>query len=166
MKLIKLWEADLEKAYRLQTSFGPNENGFINSAYGYTLAEFLDYVKKCENTSLGIDLPENYVPATVIILENDGHEYVGIFNLRHKLNESLRNGAGHIGYGISPDYRKKGYATQGLALVLQEAKKIGIDEALLSVNKKNLGSLKAQQKNGATIYREDEKEYYTKIKLM
>ncbi|MFR2688743.1 MAG: GNAT family N-acetyltransferase, partial [Enterococcus faecium] len=26
--------------------------------------------------------------------------------------------------------------------------------------------LKAQQKNGATIYREDEKEYYTKIKLM
>ncbi len=107
MKLIKLWEADLEKAYRLQTSFGPNENGFINSAYGYTLAEFLDYVKKCENTSLGIDLPENYVPATVFILENDGHEYVGIFNLRHKLNESLRNGAGHIGYGISPDYRKK-----------------------------------------------------------
>ncbi|WP_080440879.1 GNAT family N-acetyltransferase, partial [Enterococcus faecium] len=65
-----------------------------------------------------------------------------------------------------PNYRKKGYATQGLALVLQEAKKIGIDEALLSVNKKNLGSLKAQQKNGAAIYREDEKEYYTKIKLM
>lgn len=166
MKLIKLWEADLEKAYRLQISFGPNENRFINNAYGYTLAEFLDYVKKCENTSLGIDLPENYVPATVFILENDGHEYVGIFNLRHKLNKSLRNGAGHIGYGISPDYRKKGYATQGLALVLQEAKKLGIDEALLSVNKQNLGSLKAQQKNGATIYREDEKEYYTKIKLM
>ncbi len=48
MKLIKLWEADLEKAYRLQTSFGPNENGFINSAYGYTLAEFLDYVKNAK----------------------------------------------------------------------------------------------------------------------
>ena len=46
MKLIKLWEADLKKAYQLQTSFGPNENGFINNAYGYTFAEFLDYVKK------------------------------------------------------------------------------------------------------------------------
>ncbi|MDY3602958.1 hypothetical protein [Enterococcus faecium] len=43
MKLIKLWEADLKKAYQLQTSFGPNENGFINNAYGYTFAEFLDY---------------------------------------------------------------------------------------------------------------------------
>ena len=111
MKLIKLWEADLKKAYQLQTSFGPNESGFINNAYGYTFAEFLDYVKKCEKTSLGIDLPESYVPATVFILESDEHEYVGIFNLRHKLNETLRNGAGHIGYGISPNYRKKGYAT-------------------------------------------------------
>lgn len=101
MKLIKLWEADLKKAYQLQTSFGPNESGFINNAYGYTFAEFLDYVKKCEKTSLGIDLPESYVPATVFILESDEHEYVGIFNLRHKLNETLRNGAGHIGYGIS-----------------------------------------------------------------
>ncbi len=165
MKLIKLWEADLEKAYRLQTSFGPNENGFINNAYGYTLAEFLDYVKKCENTSLGIDLPENYVPATVFILENDGHEYVGIFNLRHKLNESLRNGAGHIGYGISLTIVKRICNTR-FSISTARGKKIGIDEALLSVNKKNLCSLKAQQKNGATIYREDEKEYYTKIKLM
>ncbi|MDT2302694.1 hypothetical protein, partial [Enterococcus faecium] len=44
MKLIKLWEADLKKAYQLQTSFGPNESGFINNAYGYTFAEFLDYI--------------------------------------------------------------------------------------------------------------------------
>lgn len=68
--------------------------------------------------------------------------------MRHKLNETLRNGAGHIGYGISLII-VKGYATQGLALVLQEAK-IGIDEALLSVNK-NLGSLKAQQKWGCDL---------------
>lgn len=68
--------------------------------------------------------------------------------MRHKLNETLRNGAGHIGYGISPNYRKKGYATQGLALVLQEAKKIGIDEALLSVNKKILAVLKHNKKMG------------------
>ena len=74
MKLIKLWEADL-KAYQLQTSFGPNESGFINNAYGYTFAEFLDYVKM-RKTSLGIDLPESYVPATVFILESDEHEYV------------------------------------------------------------------------------------------
>lgn len=49
MKLIKLWEADLKKAYQLQTSFGPNESGFINNAYGYTFAEFLDYVKMRKN---------------------------------------------------------------------------------------------------------------------
>lgn len=42
-------------------------------------------------------------------MENDGYEYVGIFNLCYKLNELLRNGVGYIGYGIFFDYCKKGY---------------------------------------------------------
>ena len=32
MKLIKLWEADPDKAYALQTSFPEEENGCINEA--------------------------------------------------------------------------------------------------------------------------------------
>ncbi len=34
MRLIPLWEADEERAYDLQKSFAPNENGFVNGAYG------------------------------------------------------------------------------------------------------------------------------------
>ncbi|SJZ98281.1 GNAT family N-acetyltransferase [Anaerorhabdus furcosa] len=165
MKLIKLWEANLEKAYALQSSFEKDENGFMNIAYGFTLDEFKEYVKKREKSSLGIDLAEGYVPDTVFVLVDDEENYVGIFNLRHYLNEFLINGAGHIGYGISPNYRQKGYATKGLRLVLNEAKKMGIDEAYLSVNKDNQGSIKAQLNNGATIHHEDDKEYYTRIKL-
>ncbi len=52
MKLIKLWEADLKKAYQLQTSFGPNESGFINNAYGYTFAEFFRLCKKMRKNVL------------------------------------------------------------------------------------------------------------------
>ena len=37
MKLIKLWEADLEKAYALQCTFLPEENGFINTTFNYSL---------------------------------------------------------------------------------------------------------------------------------
>lgn len=164
MKLIKIWEADLQKAYELQDSFQEDENGFVNRAYGYSFDEFARYVEACRNHSKGIDLPEGFVPDTVFILEDEGN-YVGIFNLRHYLNEFLRNGPGHIGYGISPKYRRLGYATKGLALVLKEAKAMGIDVAYLSVHKDNPGSLKAQQHNGAVIFREDEKEYYTRIEL-
>lgn len=164
MKLIRLWEADLEKAYELQMSFDENENGFMNAAYGLSLEEFKGYVQGKHNSSLGIGLKEGYVPDTVFILEDEG-SYVGIFNLRHYLNDSLRNGAGHIGYGVSKKYRNKGYATKGLALVLEEAKKLGVEEAYMSVNKNNPHSLKVQLNNHAYIDHEDSEEYYTRIKL-
>ena len=122
------------------------------------------YVKCREERSRSVGLPEAYVPDTVYVLEDDQGNYVGIFNLRHYLNDALRNGAGHIGYGIRKEYRGKGYASAGLALVLEEARKIvPEDEICFSVNKDNPASLKVQLKNGARIDHEDEKEYYTRI---
>lgn len=164
MELIKLWESDLQKAYVLQNSFLSDENGFVNAAYGYSFDEFIEYVAMRKNRSQGIDLPEGFVPDTVFILVDD-ESYVGIFNLRHELNEFLREGAGHIGYGITPNFRNKGYATKGLALVLEKAKNIGIEEAYLSVNKNNHASVKAQLNNGAVIHHENDNEYFTRIKL-
>ena len=43
----------------------------------------------------------------------DEDVYVGVFNLRHCLNDFLREGPGHIGYCISEKYRGRGYATKG-----------------------------------------------------
>ena len=164
MRLIPLWEADLQKAYDLQMSFLPEENGFVNSAFGQTLEEFAHYVQDQRDHSMGIHLPEGYVPGSVYVLENDGGEYVGIFNLRHCLNDALRNGAGHIGYGIRKEYRGQGSASAGLALALEEARKIVPEEEIyFSVHKDNPASLKVQLKNGARIHHEDEKEYYTRI---
>lgn len=165
MRLVKIWEADLERAFVLQNSFQKNENGFENAAYGYSFPDFVEYVKECKLHSAGMDLQEGFVPNTIFVLMDDEERYVGIFKLRHYLNEFLAKGPCHIGYGISPDFRRKGYATKGLALVLEEARKIGIKEALLSVNKDNIGSLKAQKNNGAVIWREDEKKYYTRIMI-
>ncbi len=165
MKLIKLWEADLQKAYELHNSFQKCENGFENNAFGFSFEEFSEYVANRKRRSKGMDLPEGFVPDTVFILADDKENYSGIFKLRHYLNDFLANGAGHIGFGINPSYRKKGYATAGLALCLTEAKKLGINEAYLSCNKDNIASLKVQQKNGAVIHHEDEKKYYTRILL-
>ena len=165
MRLIKLWEADLEKAYKLQNSFKQDENGFINAAYGYTLEQFAEYVELCQSYSKGEKLPEGYVQDTRFVLEDEDGDYTGIFNLRHCLNEFLAKGPGHIGYGIAPEYRKKGYATQGLAIVLEEAGKLGIEEVYLSANRDNVGSVKAQLNNGAVIYKETEEKIYTRIEL-
>ena len=99
MKLIKAWTGDLDRAYELFGKFQADEHGFVNDAYGLSRDEFAQYMRKVEDMHAGRNLPEGYVPATKYILVNDSGDYVGIFNLRHRLNDRLREGAGHIGYG-------------------------------------------------------------------
>ena len=162
MELIRVQDSDYRKAYELYMTFDEDENGFVNSVYGYDYDKFLEWIEMKRNWSMGKGLPEGFVPDTSFVLSVDG-EYVGVFNLRHYLNDFLRNGPGHIGYGISKKYRRKGYATAGLKLALGKAREIGIHEAYLSVNKDNTGSLKTQLNNGAYIHHEDDKKYYTRI---
>lgn len=166
MRLIPLWEADEERAYDLQKSFAPNENGFVNGAYGLSRQAFSEFVQLRKRNSQGLDLPEGHVPDTVYVLEDDSEGYVGIVKLRHRLNDALRQGAGHIGYGIRKEYRGRGYATAVLSLALDEARKIvPEDEIYLSVRKDNPASLKVQLRNGARVDHESGEEYFTRIPL-
>lgn len=72
---------------------------------------------------------------------------IGIIALRHDLTENLKKFGGNIGYGINTKYRKKGHGTQMLNLCLEEAKKIGLKEVLLTCNDKNLGSIGVIENN-------------------
>ncbi|MBR2578189.1 MAG: GNAT family N-acetyltransferase [Erysipelotrichaceae bacterium] len=163
MKLIEIWNTDKDKSYDLCMSFPQQENGFENSCYGISREGFDEYILRCKDSSLGINLKEGYVPDTKYVLADDEGNYVGIFKLRHRLNEKLADGAGHIGYGIRREYRGKGYAAEGLRLCLEKCKEKGIREVYLSCNKDNIASYKTQLKNGAVLHHEDDKEYYTRI---
>ena len=165
MQLITLWETNLQKTYNLYQTFDEDENGFMNEAYGLDFEDFKLFVERCEKNSRGEDLPNGYVPWTIYILE-DNNNYVGIFKLRHHLNEHLYEGGGHIGFGISKAYRNKGYASKGLSLMIDIAKNIiPEDEIYMSCFKYNEASLKAQLSNGAYIHHENDEDYFTRIKL-
>lgn len=144
----------------------PEENGFYNFCNGLTYEEFVGRaIPMHSNMTRGIGLKPGHVPETWYLLWDDKRA-VGLFKLRHYVNEGLRNGGGHIGYGIRKGFRGKGYATRGLALMIEKARDvIPEDEIFLSVHKDNPASLKAMLNNGAYIHHEDEKEYYTRIKL-
>ena len=165
MELIRVQDSDYKKTYELFMTFPEEENGFMNSVYGYDYERFLEWIERKRNWSKGKELPEGFVADTTYVLCNEG-EYVGIFNLRHYLNDALREGPGHIGYGIGAKYRGRGYATQGLALALAKARQKGIHEAYLSVNKDNPASLQVQIKNGAYIHHENEDQYFTRIPMI
>ncbi|QFJ55376.1 GNAT family N-acetyltransferase [Pseudobutyrivibrio xylanivorans] len=162
MELVRVQDSDYQKAYDLFMTFKQDENGFINCVYGYDYNQFLQWIEKKRNWSEGKDLPEGFVPDTTFLLSDDD-KYVGVFNLRHCLNDFLREGPGHIGYGISSKFRGKGYATEGLKLTLAKAREMSIHEAYLSCNKDNTASLRVQLKNGAYIHHENDTKYFTRI---
>ena len=92
---------------------------------------------------------DRWVPDSVFFCYDiDRDIYVGAVNIRHRLNDSLLFTGGHIGDGIRPSERRKGYGTAMLALALDECRKLGIKRVLMTCDKDNVGSAKAIQKNG------------------
>ncbi|RXZ80073.1 GNAT family N-acetyltransferase [Paenibacillaceae bacterium] len=100
----------------------------------------------------------NLVPHSTYLLMNEQSLIVGAVNIRHRLNEKLLNSDGHIGYGICPSQRRKGYATILLQESLQVAKSLGISRVLLVCNQENIGSEKTILKNGGVFDSEFQEE--------
>ena len=156
---------DIEKEYLFIRDMPIDENGMTNEWHGISREEFENVaLKQMIAYSKGEDLPEGYVPATYLFLWDDD-EIVGHFRIRHYLCESLRVGAGHIGYCIKRECRGKGYGKEGLRLTLQVARNIiPEDEIYLRLNRDNIASLKVMLHNGGYIVGEDEAKYYVRIK--
>lgn len=81
-------------------------------------------------------------------------EIVGTIAVRHSLNDSLLKSGGHIGYGIRPSERRKGYGSEMLALALEKCRELGIEKALVTCDKDNIASAKTAQRNGGILENE------------
>ena len=81
----------------------------------------------------------------------DEGNFIGTFNLRTELNGFLKYVGGHVGYGITPKYRRQGYATKGLGLLIDEARKLGLKKLLVAAKDDNIGSWKAIERNGGVL---------------
>lgn len=155
---------DIKKEYLFVRDIPEDENGFINKYHGISREDFDDALDIIIANSVGERLPVGYVPATTYFLWDDD-KIIGEFQLRQHLCESLVNGAGHIGYYIAPEYRGKGYGTQGLAMLLEKACDIVPEEEVyLRVQRTNPASLRAMLKNGCYIHHEDESFYFVRFR--
>lgn len=95
------------------------------------------------------------VPDSVyFLLDVERNILLGAVNIRHYLNDYLLQFGGHIGDGIRPSERRKGYATEMIRLSLIECKKLGIDKVLMVCDKSNIGSAKSIIKNGGILENE------------
>jgi len=99
------------------------------------------------------EVSEERVPATTYFGIQDGR-IVGTIQIRHKLNERLLKTYGHIGYGVRPSERRKGYAAVMLFLALEKCRELDIKKVLVSCDKNNIGSSKTIIKNGGVLENE------------
>ncbi len=165
LELRKMNLEDEKEQWEYVTALPKDENGLTNPYEGVSFEEYRSKVlPELMMHEEPVNMPEWFVPETYYYLWDD-QVLVGEFRIRHHLTEALKTGAGHIGYSIKKEYRHRGYGTKGLALALEQAKKIvPEDEIYLRVLKSNTPSFQAISKNGAYMVGEDETHYLLRVK--
>jgi predicted acetyltransferase len=97
------------------------------------------YLKILNDYRTGMNMPAGLVSQTFLVADVGG-EIVGRTSVRHELNDFLEREGGHIGYGVLPRHRRRGYATEILRQSLIVARASGVDRVLVVCDDANAGS--------------------------
>ena len=154
IKLVKLTHEYKQQLTDMMDEWLAVEQDF--SPYAIRKSDYHDFDNYLENLELK-EARDGFVPdSTFFCLDLDRNIFVGAVNIRHYLNENLCKSGGHIGDGIRPSERRKGYATAMIGLALEECRKLGINKVLMTCDKTNIGSAKSIMNNGGVLESEFE----------
>lgn len=146
---------NLEKAYIDYISEWENtEKEIVPFASRRNSLNYIELIAKWENDKTDKVYEQGFVPATLYFLIDETEKIYGALHFRHELNEYLLKTGGHIGYGVRPSEREKGYATKMLLLALQIVRQLNLDKVLITCNKNNIASAKTIIKNGGILENE------------
>ena len=100
---------------------------------------WVEYLALLERQRRGVDDRPGRVPATFLVAQV-GSALVGRVSIRHELNDYLTNFGGHVGYGVRPAYRGRGYGTEILRQAVIIARAQGVERILVTCDAQNARS--------------------------
>jgi len=146
---------DLRETYiECVKEFVANNEPFVPFPLSFQYDDFDELLAKLDSYSKGVGIEEFVANTTYWLIAQN--EVVGVSNLRHKLTPSLRRDGGHIGYGIRPSQRRKGYGDILLRETLEKARGLGLHKVLLTSARDNVASVRVILKNSGVL----ETEHY------
>lgn len=161
IKLVHLSPSDWEPFSEMMEEWTRDiqENNTDHSPWAIFKNDFHDFGYYLEHLEVGENNPKGLVSDTTLFCwDEDRKIFVGAVNIRHHLNDKLTQTGGHIGDGIRPSERRKGYATAMIGLALEECRKLGITRVLMTCDRDNIGSAKSILRNGGVLENEIEEE--------
>lgn len=98
------------------------------------------------------NLPPNRVGSSYFwLVDEEENKFIGEISIRHRLNEDLKRYGGHIGYVVRFSEWGKGYGTMMLRMALEEARKMGLSEVLITCDDNNTASARVMEHNGLIL---------------
>ena len=153
IKLIRPASEHKEEALIFRKEFFDNGEKVINGSEMLdNIDSYEEWLKSISANAVKESVNPSWVLTDTFFAVDENGKIVGIIDLRHELNDFLKD-FGNSGYSVRPSERRKGYATKMLSLLKDVAKEAGLSSLQLSVERSNEPSVKTIIKNGGEYER-------------
>ena len=98
--------------------------------------------------------PKGTIPQDLYFMVNETGRIIGAISIRKVLEDEKIEIDGHLGVGIRPSERNKGYATKMIEMALTILKSMGVIKLIYTCDEDNIGSSKAIINNGGVLENE------------